>query len=116
LPAGASLMPETITPTAVQVREIWNILTAISVGMFALVALLLIYVMVRFRKRPGENRQPATFTHNTALEVLWTVIPAGILIAVAVPTYKTMVYAETLPLDPLAIDIDVIGHQWYWEY
>lgn len=116
MPAGASLMPETITPTAVQVREIWNILTYISVGIFALVALLLIYVMVRFRKRPGENRQPATFTHNTALEILWTVVPAAILISVAVPTYKTMVYAETQPLDPLAIDIDVIGHQWYWEY
>jgi cytochrome c oxidase subunit 2 len=76
----------------------------------------MIYTMVKFRKRPGENRQPTNFNHHTGLEIIWTIVPAAILIGIAVPTYKVIAFHESIPQDPDGLNVDVIGHQWYWEY
>ncbi len=81
---------------------------------FAVVETLLLVAIVRFRHRPGRAAPRPTHGH-TLLEIAWTIAPAVILVFVAVPTVRTIfVTAGTAPPD--ALKVDVVGHQWWWEY
>lgn len=73
---------------------------------------LLIYVMVRFNAK--ANPTPSKTTHNTLIEVLWTVIPIVILVGIAIPSFKLLYYQNTVPEADMTIK--AIGHQWYWTY
>lgn len=85
----------------------------IAVGVFVLVQGGIIVALVAFRDRPGR-REPKQIHGNAKLEVAWTVIPALILAGIAVPTVR-MVFDLT-ECDPNAIEVEVIGHQWWFEY
>ena len=77
------------------------------------VLFLLLYVVVKFRK--GANPVPSKTTHNTAIEVVWTVVPALILVFIAVPSITLLARQyETPPAD--AVTIKAVGYQWYWGY
>ena len=54
------------------------------------------------------------FTHSTLLEVVWTIIPAVILMAISIPSYN-LLYAMDEVIDP-SLSIKIVGHQWYWSY
>ena len=84
------------------------IITAIT----AFVLLLLIIVIVRFNAR--ANPIPSRTTHNTLLEVLWTVIPIVILLVIAVPSFKLLFLQLNLP--PADLTVKATGKQWYWSY
>src|SRR5215469_5192456 len=88
--------------------ELLVIIFAISLFVFA----LLIYVMVRFNAR--AHPVPTRTSHNTVIEVLWTVIPVLILVTIAIPSFKLMYYMDRVPDSKMTIKIT--GHQWYWEY
>lgn len=78
----------------------------------AFVLLLLLWVIVRYRA--AANPTPGTRSHNTLLEVLWTAIPALILVVIAVPSFRILNQAETVP--PADMTVKAIGSQWYWTY
>ncbi len=79
-----------------------------------LVQVLVVYVVLRFRERP--NQPPPPQIHgNTKLELLWTIIPAIIVILISVPTVRTIFETQRRPAED-ALEIEVIGHQWWWEY
>ena len=79
----------------------------------AFVLFLLLYVVVRFRK--SANPVPSKTSHNTLIEVIWTVVPALILLVIAIPSITLIAKQyETPPKD--AITIKAIGYQWYWGY
>jgi cytochrome c oxidase subunit 2 len=84
------------------------IITVITV----FVALLLMWVMLRYNAR--RNPVPSRTSHNTVIEVLWTVLPVLILVVIAIPSFR-LVYFEDRTHDP-DLTIKVTGHQWYWEY
>jgi cytochrome c oxidase subunit 2 len=73
---------------------------------------LLLYVIVRFHhlRHPVATRT----SHNTVIEMLWTVVPVLILVIIAIPSFKLMYYMDRVP-DP-EMTIKVTGHQWYWSY
>ncbi len=60
------------------------------------------------------HTEPVSFNHSTLLEVVWTIIPAGILMIISVPSYN-LLYAMEEVIDP-SLTIKVVGHQWYWSY
>jgi len=60
------------------------------------------------------HTDPVSFNHSTLLEVVWTIIPAGILMIISVPSYN-LLYAMEEVIDP-SLTIKVVGHQWYWSY
>lgn len=62
----------------------------------------------------ATHAEPASFNHSTLLEVVWTIIPAGILMIISVPSYN-LLYAMEEVIDP-SLTIKVVGHQWYWSY
>ena len=72
---------------------------------------LLFWVIVRFRR--GANPVPSRNTHNTLLEIVWTLVPVLILVAIAVPSIRLLAHQY----DPPRADLTVkaIGNQWYWE-
>jgi len=83
-------------------------------GILILVEVLLIYVIVRYRDRPGRGEPRQVYGH-TGLEVIWTLVPAAIVVAIAVPTVRTIFAIEAPPGDD-AVVVDVIAHQWWWEF
>lgn len=85
------------------------VITAISL----LVLGLLLYVVVRFNRR--RNPVPSRTTHNTLIEVVWTIVPVVILVIIAVPSITLLARQyETAPAN--AVTIKATGYQWYWGY
>ena len=84
------------------------IITAITV----FVLFLLLYTCVRFRA--SRNKVASTTSHNTLVEVLWTLIPCLILIVMAVPSFKVLYSQDTIP--KADVTIKAVGYQWYWGY
>nr|QWK44467.1 cytochrome oxidase subunit II [Cymathaere triplicata] len=62
----------------------------------------------------ADHKDAVGFNHSTLLEVVWTIIPAGILMVISVPSYN-LLYAMDEVIDP-SLTIKVVGHQWYWSY
>jgi cytochrome c oxidase subunit 2 len=105
-------MPQGVTTSS---REIYSLhmqilawCAVIAVGVYV----AMIYAIVKFRKSAGAK--PAKFTHNSVVEVIWTVIPAAILIGMAVPAAETLVRLEDTRDSELTIKIT--GYQWQWQY
>ena len=73
---------------------------------------LLIYAMWRFNHR--RHPVPTRTSHNTVIEMLWTVVPVLILVIIAIPSFKLMYYMDRVPNPDMTIK--VTGHQWYWSY
>ncbi|WP_428487588.1 cytochrome c oxidase subunit II [Rhodopila sp.] len=73
---------------------------------------LLLWVMFRYNAR--RNPVPSQTSHNTIIEVAWTVIPVLILVIIAIPSFRLIYYQDRTPNPDMTIK--VTGHQWYWEY
>ena len=73
---------------------------------------LMLYVMFRFRE--SANPTPTRTTHNTFLEVAWTIIPIFILVAMAIPSFKLLYFQYSFPKPDLTIK--AIGNAWFWEH
>jgi cytochrome c oxidase subunit II len=81
---------------------------------FVLVEGVLIYAIFRFRGKPGDP-EPHQTHGNTVVEIIWTIIPALILAAIAVPTVQAIFQTNATPPKD-ALTIEVVGHQWWWEF
>jgi len=88
------------------------ILMPIITGISILVLFLLLYIAFRFNS--SRNQVASTTTHNTVIEILWTVIPVVLLIVIAIPSFRLLYVSETIPKADLTIK--AIGNQWYWSY
>ena len=73
---------------------------------------LLVIVIVRFNAR--ANPTPSRTTHNTLIEVLWTVVPVVILVVIAVPSFRLLFLQLNIP--PADLTVKATGKQWYWSY
>nr|MBA3889798.1 cytochrome c oxidase subunit II [Gemmatimonadaceae bacterium] len=93
---------------------LFDVLIIVGVAVFVFVEVLLIYTIWRYRQRPGQG-QPEQVHGNTTLEILWTVIPAIILVFIAVPTVQ-VIFKTQAKVKPGALQVEVIGRQWWWEF
>lgn len=87
-------------------------LLAIIVAVVLLVLVLLIIVAVKFNEK--ANPVPSRTTHHTLIEVVWTVVPVLILVAIAIPSFRLLFQQLDIPKADLTVK--VTGHQWYWSY
>ena len=85
------------------------IITVITV----LVCALLLVVILRYNKR--SNPVPAKFTHNTPLEIAWTLVPVLILVMIGAFSLPALFRSQEMPADPDVV-IKATGNQWYWSY
>ena len=84
------------------------LMTAISVFVLG----LMLYVMVRFNAR--ANPEPSKTTHNTLVEVIWTVVPIVILVVIAIPSFRLLYFQRDIPEADMTVK--AVGYQWYWGY
>jgi cytochrome c oxidase subunit 2 len=105
-------MPVGVTTTSREVHDLHMLIlwvcTIIGLGVYG----AMVVAIVKFRKSKGAV--PAKFTHNGTVEVIWTVIPAAILVAMAVPAAETLIRMEDTRNSELTIK--VTGYQWRWHY
>ena len=97
------------------VGGLFELLIWLGTIVFIFTEALLIYALWRFRHRPGTPHTPEQVHGNTKLEILWTVIPAVVLAVIAVPTVQT-IFKTQGDAGPDALQVEVIGHQWWWEF
>ncbi len=100
------------TPVMEKLIGLHNYLMVIVALVVAFVTALLIYVGVKFHH--SNNATPSKTTHNTMIEVIWTIIPTMILISIFIPSIKIHYYMDKAVAPDMTIK--VTGHQWYWEY
>lgn len=112
-PVGGKGIQEQVTPIgqeAAAFHNNWLLLLCALISLFVLG--LLAYAMVRFRR--SANPTPSRTSHNTMIEVVWTLVPVLILVAIAIPSIRLLRHQYSPP--PADLTIKVIGHQWYWSY
>jgi cytochrome c oxidase subunit 2 len=93
---------------------LFRILIYAGTGVFIFVEAILIWTLIKFRKRPGQPA-PEHVHGNTTLEIAWTVIPLLILIVIGIPTVRTIFRTQAAARSD-ALQVEVIGHQWWWEF
>ncbi len=107
---------DTLEPKGPVARQIDNLINPVFIVagvIFVLVQGLAVYAVIRFKNRDDGAPEPVQIHGNTRLELTWTVIPALILVAVAVPTIKVIFDLSRTPAN--ALEVTVIGHQFWWE-
>ena len=85
-----------------------------TIFILVLVEALIVYFVFRYRERPNQPR-PRQIHGNTKIEILWTIIPAVIMLFIAIPTIRVTISTQQKPPAD-ALVVEVIGHQWWWEY
>ncbi|MGQ0714746.1 MAG: cytochrome c oxidase subunit II [Gemmatimonadaceae bacterium] len=109
---NTTLQPRTEFGRAID--ALWDTLLFWGTIVFILVEALLIYTILRYRRREGQAA-PKHVHGNTTLEIAWTLAPAVILALIAVPTVKT-IFVTQANAPRGSMTVEVIGHQWWWEF
>ena len=105
-------MQPAATPVMEQIHSFHNLLLIIVTAITLFVLGLLVYVMYRFSAK--RNPTPSKTSHNSLIEVIWTVVPVLILIVIAIPSFQ-LLYFMNEEVDP-ELTVIASGYQWYWGY
>ncbi len=122
LAAGAGDRPPTpsifapVSTPAFAIREVGFFVLAITAIIFVIVAGLTAYAIVRFRQRAAEPlREPPQVYGSTQIELAWTVVPLLIVVVLFLVTARYIFLIERHPQPPGALEVTIVGHQWWWE-
>jgi cytochrome c oxidase subunit II len=105
-------LQQSATPVMDDIVWFHTLLLWVIAAITVFVLALLIIIMVKFNAR--SNPTPSRTTHNTVLEVLWTVVPVIILVFIALPSFRILFFQLNTP--PADLTIKATGKQWYWTY
>ena len=105
-------LQESASPVMANLVWFHDFLLYIITAITAFVLVLLLIVVVRFNAR--ANPTPTRTTHNTTLEVLWTIVPVAILVIIAVPSFRLLFFQLNMP--PADLTVKATGKQWFWTY
>ena len=101
-----------LSPSMERIVDFNLMVTIIIVIITAFVFGLMAWIVIRYNKK--RNPVPSKTTHNTLLEVVWTVVPVIILLIIAVPSFRLLYYTDRV--EEADMTLKAIGHQWYWSY
>ena len=105
-------LQEAGSPVMANITWFHDFLLVIITAITAFVLILLLVVMIRFNAR--ANPRPSRTTHNALIEVVWTIVPVVILLAIAVPSFRLLFLELEAPKADLTVK--ATGKQWYWSY
>ncbi len=115
-----ALVPSIFAPLSGHARAIYAytlLVLGITGAIFAVVGGLLVYTVVRFRERPGDERvEPPQVYGSDQVEIAWTVIPVLIVVILALATTRTIHQIQDARKPPGALEVTAIGRQWWWEF
>ena len=101
-----------LSPSMERIVDFNLMVTIIIVIITAFVFGLMAWIVIRYNKK--RNPVPSKTTHNTMLEVIWTVVPVIILLIIAVPSFRLLYFTDKV--EDADMTLKAIGHQWYWSY
>lgn len=88
----------------------------LMIGVFVAVCVPLVYALIRFRERRGQRGIPPQVEGNHTVELVWTIIPILICIVLVIPTIHDAFVLASPPAGSNPLVVDVVGHQWWWEF
>lgn len=103
---------DAFSPVMEDIHHFHTLLLVIITAIVILVLALLGFIIIRFNAR--RNPVPSRTSHNTLLEVVWTIVPVIILVVIAIPSLKLLYHSGRTPQADMTLK--VTGHQWYWTY
>ena len=107
-------------PVATPAQSIFDLsmlVLSVTLAIFLIVGGLLLYALIRYRHRPTDsNTEPAQIYGSTQIELSWTVIPILIVVTLFLTTTRVILGTQAIPKSSTAMDVTVIGHQFWWEY
>ena len=109
---GGYYLQEAASPVMEDVTRVYNIIYYWISAIVAIVLALMVFIMIRFREK--ANPVPSKTSHNTLIEIIWTVVPIIILIVIAVPSIN-LLYKQDVIRDT-EVTIKAVGNTWNWEY
>ena len=116
-PVQLSSIFDPVSPPAGEIYTLSMLVLGICAAIFVTVGGLMVYSIVRFRRRPGDDdREPPQVYGSNPIELAWTVIPLLIVFVLFLVTTRTLLAVQRAPLPPGALRVTVIGHQWWWEF
>jgi len=101
-----------VTPVMDDIIWFHNLLLYLITAIALFVLALLLIVVVKFNAR--SNPVPSRTTHNTVIEIIWTVVPVLILVTIAVPSFRLLFYQLNMP--KADVTVKATGKQWFWTY
>ncbi len=112
--------PSTFDPhsgPALLIHHLSLFVMQITGAIFIVVASLWLYVVVRFRQRdPNDDSEPPQIYGSTQIELAWTVIPVLIVVVLFLTTARILFAIQDQKMPPTALNVDVVGHQFWWEF
>jgi cytochrome c oxidase subunit 2 len=108
------LLPTQASLQAVSIDRLLNIHLWLISFLFSLIVVTLLYSLVVFRRKKGETGDGAHIDGNTRLEIFWTMIPLFVVVFLAYLGAQSL--GETRRVDPTALQVEVLGGQWFWSF
>ena len=119
-PTDPSPLPSIFDPRSTPTKSIYQLshfVLSVTGLIFAVVFSLLAYAVVKFRRRTGDNgREPAQVYGSTQIELAWTVIPVLIVVVLFLATARVVHSIQDAPKPESAVEVVVVGHQFWWEF
>jgi len=109
---GGMWFQKSATPVMEQLQDVHNLVFVIICAIVVLVVALMLYIMIRFREK--ANPVPSKTSHNTMIEIVWTVAPVILLLIMVVPSMQLLYYQDRLPETEMTVK--VVGNTWNWQY
>jgi cytochrome c oxidase subunit 2 len=107
--------PRAVTEEGAQIRELYNIVFLIAAAIFVLVEGLIIWSVIRYRRKPGDDTLPPQTHGNNVAELVWTVVPTIIVIFMFVISWQTLNVVDTAAADP-DTRIRAVAGQFQWQF
>lgn len=118
--SSAQVVPSTLSPASAQAHEIYGLslfVLLVTGTIFAVVGGLLVFIVIRYRAGKGETQEePAQIYGSVQVELAWTVIPVLIVVVLFLTTARIIFAIQDAPEPSSAINVTVIGHQFWWEF
>ncbi len=103
-------------PIGRTIDDLWELVFIMATVVFVIVQAALVYTIIRFRARKGDDSEPVQMHGNTKLEIMWTIIPVVILASIGYPIVKGIFDVRAIAEGPDVLQVQVTGHQWWWEF
>ena len=104
------------TDQAVQIGGLYNAVFAIAAVVFFLVEGLIVWSVIRYRRKPTDRNLPTQTHGNLLLEIVWTVIPMATVIALFVASYNVLNAVDARDASAAQVKVEVVGYQWQWKF
>jgi cytochrome c oxidase subunit 2 len=111
----SGLPPDAATTQGQAVRDVYNIVFLIGVAIFIFVEGLILYAVIRYRRRRGDDELPPQIHGNNKLEIIWTAIPIAIVLGLFVISWQTLNVIDAVKPNP-PVRIGVVAYQWQWQF